>query len=109
MTKSKLTIAAIALIVAGMGTSAMADTPWQAHHPRREEVNARLVNQDHRINQEYREGELTRGQARRLHSEDRGLRQEERIDAHFDGGHITRGEQRTLNYQENVVSGQIGR
>jgi hypothetical protein len=109
MITRKLAAAATALVVAAMGTSAMADTPWQAHHPRREQVNNRLVRQDHRINREYREGELTRGQARRLHYEDGAIRHEERIDARFDGGHVTKGEQRTLNYQENQVSRQIGR
>ena len=109
MIKRKLAAAAIALVVSGMGTSALAETPWQAHHPRREEVNNRLARQDHRINREYREGELTRGQARRLRHEDRAIRHEERIDARFDAGHITKGEQHTLNHQENEVSRQIGR
>jgi len=43
----------------GMAGTASADTAWQRHHPRREEVNARLVRQSHRITTERREGELT--------------------------------------------------
>jgi hypothetical protein len=88
---------------------AYAETSWERNHPRRDQVNDRLANQNRRINQEYREGEITRGQAKALHREDHQIRQEERTMASLNGGHITRGEQRVLNQQENVVSRQIGR
>lgn len=91
------------------GTAANAATPWQKGHPRRTEVNMRLTHQDHRITDERREGDLTRGQARDLRAENRGLRNEERFDASRDHGHITRSEKRALNRQENAVSHQIGR
>jgi len=94
------------LVMAG---SAFAETSWERNHPRRDQVNVRLANQSRRINQEYREGEITRGQARALHREDRQVRREERIMASFDGGHITRADQRALNQQENAISRQIGR
>jgi hypothetical protein len=94
------------LVMAG---SAFAETSWERNHPRRDQVNDRLANQSRRINQEYREGEITRGQARALHREDRQVRREERTMASLDGGHITRADQRALNQQENVISRQIGR
>ena len=94
---------------AGVSASAFADTPWQQNHPRREQVNDRLARQDHRINHEYREGEISRGQARQLHREDHQVRGEERRMASRNGGHITRGEQVALNRQENHISRQIGR
>jgi hypothetical protein len=72
-------------------------------------VNDRLANQNRRINQERREGEITRAQANRLHSEDRAIRNEERTMAGFNNGHITGAEQKALNQQENAVSSQIGR
>ena len=103
------TVAFAATILAGSAGTAFADTPWQQNHPRREEVNNRLGNQDRRINQERREGEISRGQARQLHREDHRIRTEERHLASRDGGHITRADQRTLNRQENHVSRQIGR
>jgi hypothetical protein len=106
----KAGLVALALIlVGGSITSAMAETQWDRNHPRRYEVNERLANQSHRINREYREGELTGAQAVRLHREDRAIRNEERAMARFDNGHITRAEQRALNQQENAVSKQIGR
>ena len=52
------------LVMAG---SAFAETSWERNHPRRDQVNDRLENQSRRINREYREGEITRGQARALH------------------------------------------
>ena len=95
-------------ILAGATGAASAET-WNQAHPRRAEVNARLNNQNHRINEERREGEITRGEARKLHAEDHAIRQEERLMARQNGGHITRSEQRVLNQQENAVSRQIGR
>ena len=78
-------------------------------HPRRMEVNRRLVNQNRRIREEVREGDLTRQQANGLHRQDRQIRQEERAMSSQNGGHLTRQEQRTLNQQENRISRRIGR
>jgi hypothetical protein len=88
---------------------ALADTQWQKDHPRREQVNNRLKNQNQRIKQERKEGEITKGQAKQLHSEDHAIRQEERTMASTNGGHITKAEQKSLNQQENQVSQQIGK
>jgi hypothetical protein len=111
MTPSKFakTLFAGLAVVALTAGAASAGPRWNQHHPRRTEVNARLANQNRRINAEYREGDLTRAQAANLHAEDRGIRAQERFDASRDGGHITRGEQRQLNHELNATSGQIGR
>ncbi len=82
---------------------------WNEKHPRRAEVNGRLDNQNRRINQEVRDGDMTKAQAAKLHREDRQIRQEERDMAAQNGGHITKQEQQTLNQQENSVSKQIGK
>jgi len=105
----KLTLVAVAFAALGLSaTSASAETFWQFHHPRRAEVNARLVHQNVRINHEVREDELTPRQARRLHGADFAIRHEERAMARYHGGYITRGERRLLNHQESVVSRRIG-
>jgi len=105
-----LTIAAATLAVAGLATVAIAeDTQWQKEHPRREQVNNRLANQNKRINNEVKEGEITKAQAHKLHSEDHAIRQEERTMASTNHGHITKTEQHALNQQENQVSQQIGK
>ncbi|WP_231908026.1 MULTISPECIES: hypothetical protein [Cupriavidus] len=85
------------------------ESQWDKNHPRREEVNQRLANQNQRIHKEVREGEISHAQAARLHREDHQIRQEERVMASHDGGHITRADQRALNQQENAVSRQIGK
>jgi hypothetical protein len=96
-------------VIGGMVTSAFAETQWERNHPRRDQVNDRLSNQNRRINNELKEGEINRRQANQLHREDRAIRHEERTMSKFDNGHITKSEQKTLNQQENAVSGQIGR
>ena len=103
-----LVIAVTAALVAGVAGNANAETQWQKNHPRRAEVNARLKNQNKRINREVKEGEVTKSQAANLHHEDGQIRQEERDMASQNGGHITKSEQKVLNQQENAVSRQIG-
>ena len=94
---------------ASVSTAFAAEGQWEKNHPRRAEVNDRLANQNKRINQEVKEGEISKGQAAKLHREDRQVRQEERDMASQNGGHITKQEQRTLNQQENGISRQIGK
>lgn len=113
LNKMNLTKGAALIAVLGVfataTTSSYAETNWQKNHPRRAEVNHRLQNQNKRIHNEVREGELTSGQAKALHKDDRGIRQEERDMAAQNGGHITKQEKRTLNQQENAVSREIGK
>ena len=97
------------LLSLGLSGTAMAETRWEKAHPRRDQVNNRLERQNARIHHERKEGELTAGQAAKLHKEDRQIRKEERLMASQKGGHITKQEQKTLNQQENAVSKQIGK
>jgi hypothetical protein len=93
----------------GISISSFAQTgKWDQTHPRRAEVNARLNNQDRRIHRERREGEISRGQAVRLHRQDHRIRREERHMAARHNGHITRRDQARLNRQENRTSRRIG-
>jgi hypothetical protein len=109
--RTALTVAAATFALSGVVANAMADddTKWQKDHPRREQVNNRLANQNKRIDRERKEGEITKAQAQQLHSEDHAIRQEERAMASTNGGHVTKTEQRALNQQENQVSRQIGK
>jgi uncharacterized protein with NRDE domain len=107
--RTTVTLAALTLALSAVASNAMADTQWQKEHPRREQVNNRLANQDKRIHQERKEGEITKGQAQQLHREDHAIRKEERTMASTNNGHITKAEQRALNQQENQVSKQIGK
>ncbi len=106
MSINALRASVLALALLG-GSAAAHANDWDWTHPRRAEVNTRLNNQQDRIVDGLRDGELSAGQAHRLHGEDTAVRLEERADATIGGGGISRGEQRTLNAQENAVSRQI--
>jgi len=97
------------LMLLGVASAASAETPWERHHPRRDEVIDRLQNQNHRITEERREGDLTAAQAHRLRAADYRIFHREQFDARHNDGHITRAEQYRLNRAENRVSRRIGR
>lgn len=101
-------IGTVALFACATASAQAEETQWQKDHPRRTEVNSRLKNQNARIHNEVKSGQISKGQAAQLHQEDHQIRQEERDMASQNGGHITKSEQRTLNQQENGVSKQIG-
>jgi hypothetical protein len=106
----KTTLFTTAILIAGLflaNSSYAADGRWGQNHPRRAEVNGRLNNQNSRIDRKVNDGQMSRGEANKLHHEDHQVRQEERDMASQDHGHITRQEQRTLNHQENKISRQI--
>lgn len=99
-----------ALLLGSMTVNAFADeAKFNKNHPRRAQVNKRLGNQNKRINKEVKDGEISKGQAAKMHKKDHQIRQEERSMASQNGGHITKQEQKTLNQQENGVSKQIGK
>lgn len=103
-------LAAIATLTLAFAGTASASTysHWDATHGRRVEVNHRLANQDRRIHNEVREGEMSHAEAARLHRDDHQVRQEERLMASQNRSHLTRPEDRVLNQQENHLSRQIG-
>jgi hypothetical protein len=105
--RTTLTLAAAAVMLAGMVGTASAETTWQKNHPRRTQVNHRLHNQNRRIHNDVKNGTMSRGQAAAVHREDHQVRQEEHDMASQNGGHITKPEQRVLNQQENGISNQI--
>ena len=102
-----LSATVITAALVGAAGTAGADTAWQKNHPRREQVNHRLANQNKRIHQDVKNGTLTKGQAASLHHQDHQVRQEERDMASQNGGHITKSEQKVLNQQENGISKEI--
>lgn len=108
--RTVLAATAVSLALAAFSASpASADTPWQAHHPRREQINNRLARQNQRIHQEVKEGEMSHAQAARLHRADRRIRTTERRMARRNDGHVTKAQQRRLNRRENHVSHRIGK
>src|SRR5882724_4813943 len=107
-TRKAALAAVMTLFASTIASSAMAETQWEKNHPRRDQVNDRLANQNKRIKDGVKDGDLTHKQAAQLHRDDRKIRKEERLMASQNGGHITKQEQRALNQQENAVSRKIG-
>lgn len=104
----KIMAASAASMLLLVATATAADATWAQKHPRRAEVNSRLANQNRRIHQQVKAGDMSKSQAAALHRDDHAIRQEERDMASQNGGHITKSEQHVLNQQENGVSQQIG-
>jgi ketol-acid reductoisomerase len=88
-------------------STASAQTRFDANHPRRAEVNSRLKNQNKRITNQVKDGDMSHAKAQRLRANDRATRSEERSMASQNGGHITKGEKKVLNHQENKNSRKI--
>jgi hypothetical protein len=96
------------LCCAGFGSSlAMAqDVP---DHPRVNEVNQRLDNQQARINQGLANGTMTGKEAARDESHDANIAKRESVDEAKYDGHLTKAEQNRLNKSENKNSRRIYR
>jgi hypothetical protein len=108
--KSKILFSALFIAFLGIANISMAqDGSFAKNHPRRSEVNHRLNNQDRRIHNKVKNGEMSRREAHNLHHRDHQIRKEERRMASRHDGHITKHEQNRLNRQENHVSRKIHR
>ena len=108
MLQKAVAFAFAAVFSTAIAGGAMAQTQWDKTHPRRDQVNHRLANQNKRIHHEVKDGQMSKAKAARLHAADRHVRHDERRMASNDHGHITKVDQRRLNRQENRVSHHIG-
>ena len=105
--QTKFAAAVFTLAMLASSGAGAQETQWQKDHPRRDQVNGRLNNQNRRIQEGEKSGKLSPGEAQQLHREDHHIRQEERHMAAKDGGHLTKRDQNKLNRQENRASKQI--
>jgi hypothetical protein len=93
-----------------LGSSlAMAEIPPVPDHPRVNEVNERLDNQQGRIQQGLANGTMNGKQAARDERHDANIAQRESVDEAKHNGHLTKAEQRRLNKSENRNSSRIYR
>jgi hypothetical protein len=76
-------------------------------HPRVNEVNQRLDNQQARVNQGLANGTMTGKQAARDDAHDANIAKRESVDEAKHNGHLSKGEQRRLNRSENKNSRRI--
>lgn len=93
----KLTLIA-ATLLALTGTVAMA-----------QDIHQRKDNQQDRIAQGVRSGQLTAGETRNLESREASINREERNMRRADDGRLTAGDRAALNCRQNRVSGSIDR
>ena len=100
--------AALALLFAlpGAAMAQTADAPVP-DHPRVNEVDQRLQDQQNRVNNGVADGQINAGQAAHDDSRDAHVSQELNKDQAKDGGHITKAEQRKMNRQLNKNSKHI--
>jgi len=105
-----LTLSALALtICANIFAQGPGHQPTHLkNHPRVDQVNKRIDNQEKRINQERKEGDLTKAQAQQDRKNLKTINQEKRDMRKEDGGHLTKADQKALNQQLNQNSKKIG-
>jgi hypothetical protein len=73
------------------------------------EVNSRQGNQQQRITQGVRSGQLTPGETRNLENRDASIHREARADRAANGGQLTSQERQQINRRQNNVSRSIYR
>src|SRR5580698_9828480 len=100
-----------ALLLAGLCCAGLISTSAVAQevpdHPRVNEVNQRLDNQQARINQGVANGTMSGKQAARDEAHDANIAKRESVDEAKHNGHLTKGEQNRLNRSENKNSRRI--
>ena len=104
MTLMSLVFSAAAVSGAAFAQSEPAPVP---DHPRVNEVNQRLDNQQNRIQNGVADGQINAKQEARDEKHDANIAQRESADEAKNGGHLTKGEQRRLNKSLNKNSTRI--
>jgi hypothetical protein len=102
------TIGLLALSALVSGTVMAQDTSVPGH-PRVNEVNQRLSNQQNRIQAGEANGTVNGKQAARDEKQDSNIAQRESADEAKHNGHLTKGEDKRLNKSENHDSRRIHR
>jgi len=76
-------------------------------HPRVNQVNSRETNQQNRIANGIKNGQLTPGQTAHLEKGEQRLQNNEKRDMAKDNGHLTKQNQKQLNHEANNMSKRI--
>ena len=106
MFKRQYLTAALCCMCLGSGMAMAQTVP---DHPRVNEVNQRLDNQQSRIDQGLANGTMSNKAAARDEKHDANIAKRESIDEAKHNGHLTKGEQNRLNRSENRNSRRIYR
>jgi hypothetical protein len=103
--KSLALIAALALAPAAMFAQNPTPTPGKNDY----NINQRKVDQQKRIANGVKSGELTAGETSRLEHQEAGINKEERGMRAQDNGHLTGQDRKTIHAQQNQESRRIYR
>ncbi|MFY9659259.1 MAG: hypothetical protein WAJ97_01470 [Terriglobales bacterium] len=112
-TKSLLALAVGGLMLAGSASAQTSTTSGAGPgvvdpgHPRVNEVNQREENQQQRIGNGVKNGELNAHQTANLEKREANVQNREQRDMAKNGGHLTKAEQRGINRQQNRISKSI--
>ena len=71
------------------------------------EIGQRRENQQDRIAQGVKSGQLTAGETARLENQQQGINREGRADRQANGGHLTGADRRAINQSQNRASRNI--
>lgn len=93
-----------ASLVAGLSASAFAQG---STYRQRHDINQRKYNQQARIAQGVRSGQMTPREASRVERQEGRINREEHAMRAADGGHLTAGDRHTLARQQNRESQRI--
>jgi hypothetical protein len=104
MNLTKLALIA-SLTLAPVAVFAQTPTPGQHDY----DINQRKENQQDRIAQGVKSGQLTAGETSRLEHQEAGINKEERGMRAQDNGHLTKSDRKTLHQQQNQESRRIYR
>ena len=96
-----------AVMASGAAMAQDATAPQVPDHPRVNEVNQRLDNQQNRIDKGVANGQINAKQEARDDKHDANIAQRESADEAKHGGHLTKREQRHLNKSLNKNSKRI--
>lgn len=98
---------ALVLAPAAMVAQTTSTTPTPGAHDYN--INQRKVDQQDRIAQGVKSGQLTAGETGRLEHQEAGINREERGMRAQDNGHLTKQDRQTLHAQQNQESRRIYR
>jgi hypothetical protein len=100
-----LTFAPVAIFAQTTTTPATTPTPGQHDY----NINQRKTDQQGRIAQGVKSGQLTAGETSHLEHQEAGINKEERGMRAQDNGHLTKSDRSTLHKQQNQESRRIYR
>lgn len=89
------------------GASGGGPGKYDPNHPRVNQVNGREANQQQRIANGVRSGQLTPKETANLEKGEQRLNNNERKDMAADNGHLTKQDQKQLNHEANKMSNKV--